>query len=221
MSNKISVRSNSEEEAIKQVKDFLKKENILNIDIERINLRFDGNNQIYDIYYNYDKNINYEIERKFLVKDDSIKLNYNSKLIIQNYISFNPVCRIRKVGNKYYYTKKGYGKLVRSEEEKEIDEETYLKLYDYRVGNEIRKIRYYIPLDNGYNAELDIYMNNLSGLKTVEVEFPSFDDALNFNPPTWFGEDITMDERYKNNNLALLKPHEINELIIHKPTRHL
>ena len=36
-----------------------------------------------------------------------------------------------------------------------------------------------------------------------KVEFSSKEEALVFNPPTWFGEDVTMDGRYHNSAIII------------------
>jgi CYTH domain-containing protein len=51
-------------------------------------------------------------------------------------------------------------------------------------------------------VELDVYEADLEGLKVAEVEFPSEDEAGNFQPPDWIGEEVTGDERYLNETLA-------------------
>ena len=38
----------------------------------------------------------------------------------------------------------------------------------------------------------------------VEVEFPDEESAKAFNPPEWFGEEVTFDDRFKNNYLATI-----------------
>lgn len=54
--------------------------------------------------------------------------------------------------------------------------------------------------------EFDEYFGALGGLMTVEVEFETADDALAFEPPTWFGTEVTEDESYKNAALVLGRP---------------
>ena len=51
-------------------------------------------------------------------------------------------------------------------------------------------------------VELDIYCGDLTGLITAEVEFDTLEQQVNFVPPSWFGEDVTENERYKNRNLS-------------------
>ena len=45
-------------------------------------------------------------------------------------------------------------------------------------------------------------MRALEGLVVAEVEFPSEDEAGDFEPPAWIGEEVTGDERYLNETLA-------------------
>lgn len=217
ISDKISIRCSSEDEAVKEVIDILSNDNKFNINIDRISLRFDGCSQVYDIYYSYDeydKGINgyYEIERKFLVGD--IDLNgYDYKIINQSYIGFNPVSRVRCYDGMYYYTEKSVGTLVREEKEYEISKELYDKFINYRIGREINKIRYRVPLSEGDIAEVDVYLGELSGIKVVEVEFNNLSSAKLFNIPSWFGVEVTDDKRYKNDSLAILTDEEIKCLV--------
>ena len=60
-------------------------------------------------------------------------------------------------------------------------------------------------------AELDVFHKDLDGLIVVEVEFAAIDDANSFNPPEWFGADVTMDGKYHNSYLSSAK--DIAELL--------
>jgi CYTH domain-containing protein len=46
------------------------------------------------------------------------------------------------------------------------------------------------------------FRGNLEGLVLAEVEFASREKSEEFEPPDWFGEEVTEDIRYKNQNLA-------------------
>lgn len=145
-----------------------------------------------------------ETERKFLVlslPEDLSKFKYHE--IEQSYISVDPVIRIRKQDSDFFLTIKGKGSISREEFELKITKVQYSHLKTKTEGNEIKKRRYLIPLENNLTAELDIFGGNLTGLTTVEVEFESLEDAQNFNPPQWFGKDVSLDKQYKNANLAL------------------
>ena len=220
---KISVRAKNEDEAIKKAYETLKEQNKHNVAISKLIPRFDGISEVYEISYSYeklDKNSHMEIERKFLLDKNSNIDGYDYSVIYQSYIGFRPVSRVRKVDNKYYYNQKGEGTLVREESEKEITEDTYNKLIDYKIGRTIVKHRYKVPVGK-YVAEVDKYLDDLEGLLVVEVEFKSLEDANNFVMPSWFGKEITDDLRYMNDNLAIATKDEVSELLKDTGVIHL
>lgn len=220
---KISIRAKSEDEAINKAYQTLREQNKYNVVINKLIPRFDGVSEVYEISYSYenlDKNSHLEIERKFLLDRDSNFDNYNYSVINQSYIGFRPVSRVRKIDNKYYYNQKGEGTLVREESEKEINEDTYNKLIDYKIGRTIVKHRYKVPVGK-YLAEVDKYLGDLEGLLVVEVEFNSLEEANNFEVPNWFGKEITEDLRYKNDNLAIATKEEVGELLKDTGVIHL
>ena len=144
-----------------------------------------------------------EIERKFLINELPNLNNYPHKKIVQGYISTDPVIRIRQMDDTYCVCVKSQGHMIREEFELNITKEQCDALWPKVEHAPIAKTRYFIPLDNDLTAELDVYKGALDGLLTVEVEFISPLDASNFIPPSWFGEDITHDNRYKNNHLSV------------------
>lgn len=125
------------------------------------------------------------------------------KQICQSYLSFCPTIRIRKSDTQYFLTVKGKGHIKRDEFEMEIEEKEYEHLYKKVEGKEIRKKRFLIPIENNFLAEVDIYEGQLKGLMTTEVEFSTIEEAEGFVAPSWFGEDISKDSRYKNTSLSL------------------
>ena len=92
--------------------------------------------------------------------------------------------------------------MAREENEAQISQDEFEMLFSITEGRTIEKTRYYIDIGK-YTAELDVYSGKHEGLITVEVEFPSVDEAMLFEAPTWFGRELTNDERYRNKNLAL------------------
>ncbi len=221
---KISVRAKSEYDAIKKTYEILKEQNKHNVAISKLIPRFDGISEVYEISYSYeklDKDSHFEIERKFLLGEQIDLKDLDWVEINQSYIGVNPVSRVRKMGNKYFYNQKGTGTLVREENEKEISEDTYNKIIKYKIGRTINKLRYSISLDNELVAELDYYLDDLSPLITVEVEFKSLEDANAFVVPSWFGKEITEDLRYKNDNIAMATKDELNELLNNTKELHL
>lgn len=144
-----------------------------------------------------------EIERKFLIDKIPLKLTeYKCDKIKQGYFSILPEKRVRKRGDVYILTEKGEGDMIREEKERVIDKEMGEELFALSKTYIIEKTRYYIPFGE-YTIELDIYEGRHEGLVVAEVEFPSEQAALNFEPPWWFGQDITKDKSYKNMMLAL------------------
>ena len=145
-----------------------------------------------------------EIERQFLVTDiPSLPKEYET--IRQGYVAFLPEIRIREINGDYYTltVKRGAG-LVREEWETEISKQEFDSLAA-RLHPEtcmIEKRRYRIPLADGRMAELHVHEGHLTGFNYVEVEFPVTEAANAFQPPSWFGREVTEDERFSYTTLA-------------------
>ena len=147
-----------------------------------------------------------EIERKFLVKDESFKaLSHNATRIAQGYMQTQPgiTVRFRIRGEKGYITIKGpsdEGGLARYEWEKEIslkDAEDLLKLC---CGGMIEKTRYLVDFD-GHTFEVDEFHGDNEGLVMAEVEMSSVDEDVTL--PEWIGEEVTGDKRYYNKYMSV------------------
>ena len=149
---------------------------------------------------------NTEIERKFLVEKFPEELDkYKYFNIRQGYISTNPTIRLRQKDNDYILTVKGAADkagLKRAEFELPLSKEQFDNLWEKCETGSIIKKRYIIPLCGSLTAELDIYDENLKGFMNVEVEFSTIKEALLFDPPEWFGAEVTEDRRYSNASLV-------------------
>lgn len=146
---------------------------------------------------------NIEIERKFLVKKIPDNLDTYERIdMIQGYLNTDPVVRVRKESDDYVLTYKGSGLLSHSEYNLPLNKEAFEHLLKKCDGIIISKSRYKIPIENNLTAELDIFKGDLDSLKLVEVEFDSVEEADNFTPPEWFGEDVTTDGRYHNSYIS-------------------
>ena len=66
----------------------------------------------------------------------------------------------------------------------------------------LAKTRYYLRLDGGLTAELDVFKGPLDGLAMVEVEFRDDASRKAFTPPDWFGRDVSQEAWSSNSNLA-------------------
>ncbi len=69
-------------------------------------------------------------------------------------------------------------------------------------GRRVTKVRSLVPVGE-YRAEVDIFQGALDGLAIAEVEFPSPEAADAFEPPSWFGEEITGRSEWGNAALAV------------------
>lgn len=145
-----------------------------------------------------------EIERKFLVPALPENLSsYPCHLIEQAYLCTAPVVRIRRQDTDFILTYKGSGMMAREEYNLPLTRESYEHLLTKADGIVITKKRYVIPLETeGLKAELDIFEGRHEGLRIVEVEFESEEQANRFTPPSWFGTDVTFDGRYHNSHLS-------------------
>jgi CYTH domain-containing protein len=145
-----------------------------------------------------------ETERKFLVDDPPDAAP--GERVDQGYLALGDdglEVRLRRRGERTLLTiKKGAGR-VRLEEEMEIDPEAFARLWPLTEGRRIEKRRALVTLEGGVTAEVDVYEGALAGLTVVEVEFPEDSDPDAFEPPAWFGAEVTDDPRYKNRSLAL------------------
>ena len=109
--------------------------------------------------------------------------------------------RVRGIGEESVLTvKRGSGR-ERLEEEIEISREQFETLWRATEGRRLAKRRFYVPLDQR-TAEVDVYGARLQGLITAEVEFGSMAESEGFDPPAWFGAEVTDDPRYANQALA-------------------
>ena len=152
-----------------------------------------------------------EIEKKFKVKYLPEHLDqYSFTEIEQGYLCSTPIVRIRRSGSDYFLTckskflKEEHAALCCEEYEMPLTEDAYLHLREKIDFFLIWKTRYFIPLEQGLVAELDLFHGSLEGLKMVEVEFSDKESAAKFSPPLWFDQDVSMDERYQNKYLAKL-----------------
>lgn len=144
----------------------------------------------------------YEIEKKYLIKKLPSLENLKKYKIIQAYISIEPVLRIRQKNDKFFFTFKGKGLLKRVEFEQEITKYEFKNLLNKTEGNIIEKNRYIYPLENDLFAEIDIFEKPFENLCIVEVEFKTEEQAQNFTPPDWFGQDITNNIKFTNSYLS-------------------
>ncbi|MBQ7557501.1 MAG: CYTH domain-containing protein [Lachnospiraceae bacterium] len=148
---------------------------------------------------------NTEIERKWMIKKMPDDLSgYESIGMEQAYLNISPTVRIRRENDVYFLTYKGIGEgIAHTEYNLPITKEAFEHMLPKADGIVIRKTRYVIPLEGGLKAELDIFKEPYEGLRIVEVEFDSLEEAEAFKAPDWFGEDVSNDPRFKNARMAV------------------
>ena len=152
---------------------------------------------------------NKEIEAKFLVKE--LPAGWASKPhshLRQGYViaSPNDCLRLRQKEGRFIQTVKMGQGLSRTEVEFDLTQSQFEALWPLTNSMQLSKTRYNINLSDGLVAELDIYDGELEGLLTVEVEFESEEDYQTFivsSVPPWFGQEVTGDPQYINQNLAI------------------
>jgi len=146
-----------------------------------------------------------EIERVFKVRQIPKNIErYTSENIVQGYLAIDAngaEVRLRKIGERYFETYKGSGRLQRRELEIALSHDQFSTLWPGTEGRRIEKIRYQIDT-SGQKIELNVFRGNLEGLVLAEVEFNSPAKSAEFKPPDWLGEDVTEDTRFKNQSLA-------------------
>ena len=147
-----------------------------------------------------------EIERKFRLAEAPPWLgDCPADEIAQGYlcVAEESEVRLRRKGSDRRLTvKRGRGE-SREEIEIELSVEQFDALWPATDGRRLSKRRHLVALDDGLNAEVDVYAGKLEGLVVGEVEFDSEERDRGFQPPAWLGEEVTGDLRYANQSLAI------------------
>ncbi|MDY6792396.1 MAG: CYTH domain-containing protein [Thermodesulfobacteriota bacterium] len=143
-----------------------------------------------------------EIERKFLVKDDSWRTSAVGKKYHQGYLNSHKerTVRVRTIDSKGYLTIKGIAKgAVRAEYEYEIPVDDAREMLDGLCEEPlIEKTRYKVE-HHGFVWEVDVFHGENQGLIIAELELDSKEQK--FEKPEWIGAEVTGDSNYFNSNL--------------------
>ena len=149
------------------------------------------------------KNVASEIERKFLVEDESWNDGSPGVRIAQGYLSLDPdrTVRVRLSGENAWLTVKGRTEgIARAEFEYPIPPEEARDLLEMCLPSVIDKTRHRIDF-GGHVWEVDVFHGANDGLVLAEVEL----DHASVCPqlPPWVGEEVSSDFRYYNASLAV------------------
>ena len=148
---------------------------------------------------------NLEIERKFLVKDQSfINESFASNKIEQGYLNSNKnrAVRVRIKKDKGFLTIKGISNnsgTTRFEWEKEITTTEAKQLLNICEPGAISKTRHLIK-KGPHTFEVDVFEGENKGLIVAEIELSSENET--FEKPAWLGKEVTGDTKYYNSQLS-------------------
>lgn len=143
-----------------------------------------------------------EIERKFLVRDDSWNDGTSGIRMSQGYLSMDPdrAVRVRLAGENAWLTIKGRSSgITRAEFEYAIPAADAQDLLKLCLPSVIDKTRHRIPF-GGYVWEVDVFHGDNEGLVLAEVELE--DESATPELPPWVGLEVSDDARYFNSQLA-------------------
>jgi len=160
-----------------------------------------------------------ELERTFLLKKipENLK-DCKSIEIFDIYIPQSiphPILRIRKRGDVFEITKKSPVDLNDSSEQSEetipLTKEEFSGFLKVD-GKRLRKIRYYYPINNK-TAEIDVFLDDLEGLATVDFEFDSVEEKKSFVMPDFCLADVTQEKGAAGGILAGKKYSDIQPVL--------
>jgi len=144
-----------------------------------------------------------EIERKFLVTNDTWRTKATGTRYRQGFLSTEPerTVRVRIAGDRGTLTIKGKTiGATRPEFEYDIPREDAEQLLDTLCQRPlIEKVRYLLP-QGLHTWEVDVFEGDNAGLVVAEIELRSEDEV--FERPPWLGEEVTHDARYFNASLV-------------------
>lgn len=146
-----------------------------------------------------------EIERKFLVKNNSFKdHSFKKKYIKQGYLNSdkNRTVRVRITDTNAFITIKGKSNATgtsRFEWEKEILKEDAEKLLLLCESSIIEKTRYLIKADK-HIFEVDEFYGDNDGLVVAEIELTNENE--NFLKPNWLDKEVTGNIKYYNSSIS-------------------
>jgi adenylate cyclase len=148
--------------------------------------------------------MSFEIERKFLIRNDSWRSSATRYTKIrQAYLDSNAKVsirvRIKDDGTAILTLKSRSSKLRRREFEYAIPTSDAEELLSLRRGRIVEKVRYIVPNGN-LNWEIDVFSGENFGLVTAEIEL--LDENHQIELPPWIGSEVTGQDRYYNGTLA-------------------
>ncbi len=144
-----------------------------------------------------------EVERKFLVVSDGWREGAKACPIRQGYLCLeaDATVRVRVAGENAFITVKGKtAGMSRSEFEYAVPlADAQAMLDELCIRPLIEKVRYSVTYA-GKVWTVDVFEAANAGLIMAEVELKSPDEVVDI--PSWVGEEVTYDPRYRNSSLV-------------------
>jgi adenylate cyclase len=145
-----------------------------------------------------------EIERKFLVKDDSWRAAVESSSVLrQGYLAVDhgTTVRVRTDGAEVWLTIKGPAEgLTRAEFEYRVPLTEAEPLIGLCRGRVVEKTRHKVRA-GGHVWEIDEFTGANAGLVVAEVELRYADEGI--AKPAWLGREVSGDRRFDNASLSV------------------
>ena len=157
---------------------------------------------------------NKEIERKFLPKtlpdlSDKPKISYERHFL---YNAGGIEIRIQRKNDEYEFERKVLlSPLSREQTKFPITEGEFVALKKFSVAEIIRD-RY--VLGEKPEVTVNIYHGRFEGLTRVEIEFESEEEANQFQPFDWLGQEITQTMLVRDSLLIQQTPQELSTLLL-------
>ncbi|WP_315765813.1 MULTISPECIES: CYTH domain-containing protein [unclassified Bradyrhizobium] len=155
-----------------------------------------------------------EIERKFLVKNDTWRDQATHSERLRDGLvarEHDLKVRIRCYGDRTTLCVKGGRQGISREEfEYEIPREHAAAIFAHCGGRILEKTRYYVPGQSGI-WQVDVYQDVLDGVVIAEIELPS--ESATVDLPDWVGEEITGNPRYSKSNLLAEGPRALRAIV--------
>ena len=158
-------------------------------------------------------NMGVEIERKFLLRNDSWRGKNKSIHCCQGYLSTSKerTVRVRTMGQRGYLTIKGTAtRGVRAEYEYEIPFQDAREMLDTLCRHPlVEKVRHLVSYE-GFTWEIDEFLGDNVGLIVAEIELDHA--GQEFPNPPWIGDEVSGEARYCNSNLSQYPFREWSEI---------
>lgn len=152
-----------------------------------------------------------EIERKFLIKKMPDLSNLKSVFYERYYVycSNDIEMRVQKKSDKYEIERKEIINGLKAIKTKlKISKMEFEELRKHGAGVILRES---YSIDSNPDVSIKLYHGKYEGLKKVEVEFSTEEEARKFKIPDWYGEEITESVISRDSKLASLSKDELKK----------